>query len=609
MAQTGRVQQDYWVRPLTWEIFFGTFNEFILPMPDYDQLPNGWIAFAAFAASCLVVSWKAGGATDSCWRSRSCRWSSRRLVSTITPVWVGRYFRFTHLFVLATVALAVWRLSERRRLLRLGIGLGAVRRPTRRELRVLERRSTCGEGPGRQGGRGVHPRRAEAGRDHRRARPHAVFPREVLRRPAGRRSGWSSPRSTSSGAGICPPRRPDLDRAARRRAAPRRLADRHAADARHHAGASPRRGECDREFTYYNHLHARVYVHHYQRRGGNDTMTSLVESTSIPGLHADRAARRHRDHRRPDRAAPAGRAGGAGGGAAGPMPGQPAAARDRAGQLRVCRECLSVRRRGRRRQGSSRRSPRRRIAATRCTRSSCPIIEQAAALQPAQLLRAAVRPRPDRRPQRRDRRRPERDGGADRRSTSSSARPTSTGCRRGPGGRRTTARATAHRGRAGRATACSASPRGSGPADIRDGLSNTAAMSERVRGHDDYPNARRRRRPVPQRRPLDRGHLPRLVPGAHRRRGLRPAAQPGRGELGDELARRKHDLDALQPPAAARVQVVRQRPDLGRRRHDRQQPPRQGRRRSSSATGPSGPSAIRSTRASGGASGRSRAAK
>ena len=24
------------------------------------------------------------------------------------------------------------------------------------------------------------------------------------------------------------------------------------------------------------------------------------------------------------------------------------------------------------------------------------------------------------------------------------------------------------------------------PADVRDGLSNTAAMSERVRGHDDY---------------------------------------------------------------------------------------------------------------------------
>ena len=27
-----------------------------------------------------------------------------------------------------------------------------------------------------------------------------------------------------------------------------------------------------------------------------------------------------------------------------------------------------------------------------------------------------------------------------------------------------------------------------GPADIRDGLSNTAAMSERIRGHDDYQN-------------------------------------------------------------------------------------------------------------------------
>ena len=115
-TQTGRVRQDYWVRELTWPIFFGTFNEFILPMPDYDQLKNGWIALLVLAASCLVISWN-GRRGDGFLLALALvpLVLSAAVSAMVTPIWVGRFFRFTQLFVLAIVTLAAWRITRNRK--------------------------------------------------------------------------------------------------------------------------------------------------------------------------------------------------------------------------------------------------------------------------------------------------------------------------------------------------------------------------------------------------------------------------------------------------------------------------------------------------------------
>jgi uncharacterized membrane protein len=117
-TQAGRVRQDYWVRELSWPIFFGTFNEFVVPMPDYDQLENGWIPFAVFAGSCLVIAWR-GRRGDGFVLALALvpLFLSAAVSAVLTPVWVGRFFRFTHLFVLAVVALAAWRIARERKAL------------------------------------------------------------------------------------------------------------------------------------------------------------------------------------------------------------------------------------------------------------------------------------------------------------------------------------------------------------------------------------------------------------------------------------------------------------------------------------------------------------
>ena len=263
MAQTARVQQDYWVRPLSWEIFFGTFNEFILPMPDYDQLPNGWIAFAAFVASCLAVSWKGRRGDGFVLALAIVPMVLSALVSTITPIWIGRYFRFTHLFVLATVALAVWRLSQRPPLLRpvlvlaLCIGLLAANYGFWNTLNVREGRGVKGAVEfilaERKSGETIvaldltqyFPAKYYVGRQAKIRMvepPFDLFWGSHLVRPGDTISNEQVDDELRHGLwliGTLPT--PVIT-----------------------PGLSSARLSAHREFTYYNHLHRRVYVHHYQ---------------------------------------------------------------------------------------------------------------------------------------------------------------------------------------------------------------------------------------------------------------------------------------------------------------------------------------------------------
>jgi hypothetical protein len=74
------------------------------------------------------------------------------------------------------------------------------------------------------------------------------------------------------------------------------------------------------------------------------------------------------------------------------------------------------------------------------------------------------------------------------------------------------------------------------PADVTDGLSNTAAVSERLRGHDDYPRMDVDADLFRNAAPWTEATFRAWVPPARRRRGFEPHPQSGGGQLRYELA-------------------------------------------------------------------------
>jgi mannosyltransferase len=133
VAQTGRVQQDYWIRPLDSATIPETFGQFLVPVEAPGEPPWwGWAVFGAFLLTCalIVVNPRPGDAFVLALAVGPM--VAAAAVSTTLPVWVPRYFRFAHLFVLTAVALAVWRVSSASRVLRaslftaMGVGLLAA---------------------------------------------------------------------------------------------------------------------------------------------------------------------------------------------------------------------------------------------------------------------------------------------------------------------------------------------------------------------------------------------------------------------------------------------------------------------------------------------------
>jgi mannosyltransferase len=119
LVQADRVRQDYWIGPLDWRMFCATFGQFLLPV----ESPNadfwwGWAVLGAFAIACAVIipsARRGDGLVLACALGPMI---GAAAASTITPVWVARYFRFAHLFVLTAIALSLWRVSRNSRILR-----------------------------------------------------------------------------------------------------------------------------------------------------------------------------------------------------------------------------------------------------------------------------------------------------------------------------------------------------------------------------------------------------------------------------------------------------------------------------------------------------------
>jgi mannosyltransferase len=120
VVQTGRVREDYWIAPLAWRTIPETFGQFLVPVEAPGPAPLwGWAVFVAVAGCVAIVAPRARLGDALVLACMLGPMIASAFVSTVVPVWVPRYFRFAHLFVLTALALAIWRLSRVSRAARL----------------------------------------------------------------------------------------------------------------------------------------------------------------------------------------------------------------------------------------------------------------------------------------------------------------------------------------------------------------------------------------------------------------------------------------------------------------------------------------------------------
>ncbi len=111
-GQVGRVRGDYWIGPLSWDSFFSTFANFVRPSPDVELLPYGEFVAEIVVIAAVIVAARGRRGDYLVITLSLLPMAFAAMASMITPVWVPRYFRMVHPFLLSLVALAAWRVPR-----------------------------------------------------------------------------------------------------------------------------------------------------------------------------------------------------------------------------------------------------------------------------------------------------------------------------------------------------------------------------------------------------------------------------------------------------------------------------------------------------------------
>ncbi len=110
-GQVSRVRQDYWLPGLDQAKFLGSMSEFLIPTHGFDFPKVGLVVLAVGAASCSVLAIRGGSGNRFVLASALIPIGLAASISVVQPVWLARYLRFSHLFLLTGIVSAFWQLT------------------------------------------------------------------------------------------------------------------------------------------------------------------------------------------------------------------------------------------------------------------------------------------------------------------------------------------------------------------------------------------------------------------------------------------------------------------------------------------------------------------